>query len=428
MLEQSVHKGAFSDHLHSTICVVTEDAEERTFLIIEDISPVVQPQFCYPFPNISIRDLLENYPLRTVYPRYYFDHFRIIIYNIPPENQYNMASWELDDHDQTAFHVEDGNPEVMTVLETADGMALHPSNFSMPLNNPAGRNGSAEKDYPPDEILKASLLQYAKERLTIKERLLRLQTEHDLCIGKTKLVELNNQFKVPSVRKPPEDNVAVWAILQKVAEDTQQRNGVGTIAILLSNEGMAIPRDFIRHVLSVHAPKGLAARFPGSKGIVRSQLRAIGPWHQDHQDGHDKLNAQALKMGDVALPIYGVKDQWSSFLKYLVTVPDNRLATTIGHVNLDCIEQYQAVPVTGVMDKGSELVYLFANQTALRTTHAPDIDKELYPPVLQLKSVNNTPIEGLWHWMSKTSGGNFKDLVKDRLQLGIYHPNSALHM
>ncbi|KAG6904652.1 hypothetical protein DXG01_008349 [Tephrocybe rancida] len=64
-LEQSVHEGAFSDHLHSTIRVVTEDAEERTFLIIEDISPVVQPQFRYPFPNISIRDLLENYPPRT---------------------------------------------------------------------------------------------------------------------------------------------------------------------------------------------------------------------------------------------------------------------------------------------------------------------------------------------------------------------------
>ncbi|KAG6905308.1 hypothetical protein DXG01_003545 [Tephrocybe rancida] len=88
-LQQSVHKGAFSDHLHSTIRVVTEDAEERTFLIIEDISPVVQPQFRYPFPNVSIRDLLENYPPRTVHPRYYFDHFRIRpANNVPPTPLY----------------------------------------------------------------------------------------------------------------------------------------------------------------------------------------------------------------------------------------------------------------------------------------------------------------------------------------------------
>ncbi|KAG6806396.1 hypothetical protein H0H92_011479 [Tricholoma furcatifolium] len=175
---------------------------------------------------------------------------------------------------------------------------------------------------------------------------------------------------------------------------------------------MYIIRDFIRHVLSLHAPEGLAARFPGTKMIQRSRLHAIGPWHQDHSDGHDKLNAQALKMGDVALPIYGTKDQWSSLVKHLVTVPDNRLATTIGHVHLDCVEKYLAIPVTSVMDKGSKTGFLFGNQTALRTTFAAEIDVNSYPPVVQLKSTNNTPIEGLWHWMLKPSGRDFKDLVR----------------
>jgi hypothetical protein len=96
----------------------------------------------------------------------------------------------------------------------------------------------------------------------------------------------------------------------------------------------------IRRVLVVYHPEGLAARFPGARAIKRSPLSAVGPFHQDHSDGHDKLNSQALRMGNVSLPIYGIKDQWTSFFKHLVTIPNNRLATTIGHVHLDCVEKY----------------------------------------------------------------------------------------
>lgn len=99
-------------------------------------------------------------------------------------------------------------------------------------------------------------------------------------------------------------------------------------------------RDFIRNVLATHVPEGLARRFPGTNQIRRSTLSSIGPNHQHHADGHEKLNAQALNMGGVGLNIYGIKDQWSSFILYLVVVPNNRLATTIGHVYLDCVEKY----------------------------------------------------------------------------------------
>lgn len=44
-------------------------------------------------------------------------------------------------------------------------------------------------------------------------------------------------------------------------------------------------------------------------------------------------------MGGVGLEIYGIKDQWSSFILHLVVVPNNRLADTIGHVYLDAIEK-----------------------------------------------------------------------------------------
>ena len=94
-------------------------------------------------------------------------------------------------------------------------------------------------------------------------------------------------------------------------------------------------------MLATHAPEGLAQHFPGAHRIPQSALVAIGPNHQHHADGHDKLNAQALNMGGVGLGIYGIKDQWSSFILHLSTVPNNRLATTIGHVHLDCVKEHK---------------------------------------------------------------------------------------
>ncbi|KAG6907095.1 hypothetical protein DXG01_010544 [Tephrocybe rancida] len=281
---------------------------------------------------------------------------------------------------------------------------------------------------PPDDVLKESLHQYAREKLTVQERINRLHVEHGLDIKKSKLMQLNNTYNVPSVQKLPPGDVAVQAVLDQVAKDPAQRNGVGAIGTFLSTDGMPLPRDFIRDVLSEHAPEGLALRFPGVRGIKRKPLDAIGPFHQDHSDGHDKLNAQALRMGEVCLPIYGIKDQYTSFVKHLVTVPNNRLATTIGHVHLDCIDKYQAIPITSIVDQGSELGYFYANQTALRTTYAPDIDKNAYPPMLQVRSTHNTPIEGLWNWFQKTTGRSFQEIVREGFLQGRYNPNSKLHV
>ena len=44
-------------------------------------------------------------------------------------------------------------------------------------------------------------------------------------------------------------------------------------------------------------------------------------------------------MGSIGLGIYGIKDQWTSFLVSLLVVPNNQLACTIGHVHLDTIEK-----------------------------------------------------------------------------------------
>lgn len=224
-------------------------------------------------------------------------------------------------------------------------------------------------------------------------------------VRESRLYELNKQFAVPSVRKPPPPDVATQAILEQISEDPSQRRGVGTINTLLGNEGIQIPRyvnmlqvissakmvctdlfisDFIREVMATFAPEALSRRFPGANRINRSALVAIGPNHQHHADGHDKLNAQALNMGGVSLPIYGIKDQWASLILHCIVIPNNRLATTIGHVHLDEVEKHErepfpplsddtltysictVIPVTFVTDKGSETGYIYANQTGLR--------------------------------------------------------------
>ena len=70
---------------------------------------------------------------------------------------------------------------------------------------------------------------------------------------------------------------------------------------------------------------------------------------------------------------------------------------------------------------------LFKVLTVAREAYAPDIDVEKFPAMLQMKSVHNTPIEGLWHWFLQVYGINIKDAVRQGLVIGIYHPANAIH-
>jgi hypothetical protein len=42
-------------------------------------------------------------------------------------------------------------------------------------------------------------------------------------------------------------------------------------------------------------------------------------------DGHKKLSAQALQMGELGLPIYAYKDKWADYLLMLRLIPNSRL-------------------------------------------------------------------------------------------------------
>ena len=101
-------------------------------------------------------------------------------------------------------------------------------------------------------------------------------------------------------------------------------------------------RDKLRGILHDHYDHEFDRRTPG-KGrtqIPRVPLDCIGPMHQVHIDGHEKLSSQALRLGPVSLPIYAYRVLWGGYLLLLVVLPSVRLASTCAHLHLDFAETY----------------------------------------------------------------------------------------
>lgn len=97
----------------------------------------------------------------------------------------------------------------------------------------------------------------------------------------------------------------------------------------------------MRVILHDHFDDEFADRFVGSKRKrkFRTPLNALGPWHQEHQDGHEKMAQQGLNIGDgIHLPIYASKDQFSAYVHALVLMPKVRTSMTMAHYYLDLVE------------------------------------------------------------------------------------------
>ena len=74
--------------------------------------------------------------------------------------------------------------------------------------------------------------------------------------------------------------------------------------------------------------------------VPRKALQLMGPLHQLHLDGHEKLSEQALRIGKgISLSFYGARCAWSSRVMVLVLAPNVRCNKTIGHIYLNYIEQ-----------------------------------------------------------------------------------------
>ncbi|KAJ7687071.1 hypothetical protein B0H14DRAFT_3101474 [Mycena olivaceomarginata] len=267
---------------------------------------------------------------------------------------------------------------------------------------------------PLDEVLKETLLKYVRQGLKQKQKIERLAKDHNLQIGTTKLNQLEKQLDIPSVRRTPAPReMAAQAIADEVDKDTAQQNGPNYVKSKLKDKLIMVPRHTVRSVMHEWFPEGPEIRFPGHNKtkILRRPLSALGPFHEVSSDGHEKLGTQALKMGDISLPIYGWKDKWTAYLLKLNVVPESRTNAVIGHLFLDFVEEIGGILLQATTNKGSETGWLYALQTALREVFAPNIDPDVYPSHAFVKSVHNTIIEAFWRWLHEKLGFNLKDHI-----------------
>ncbi|KAJ7885240.1 hypothetical protein B0H13DRAFT_2235309 [Mycena leptocephala] len=274
------------------------------------------------------------------------------------------------------------------------------------MPNPTGKNGAGTKNYPPDDELKKSLEDYVRHGLSQEKKLKRLAKDHNLSIHTTKLNEIEKRLKIPSVRRTPAAReVVAQAVADEMDKDVMQNNGPNFVKSKLKDKLIMAPR------------------------CVSS-------------DGHEKIGAQALKMGDVGLPIYGWKDKWTADLLKMNVVPNCRSNAAIGHLFLDFIEEHGGIRLQSTTDKGSELGWLEAIQTVLRCVEsffvdpsltcaseifAPDIDLAVYPAHKSIKSVHNTIIEAFWRWLREKLGINLRDHILRGKNEHIFDPNVAFH-
>ncbi|KAI1785490.1 hypothetical protein LXA43DRAFT_1100273 [Ganoderma leucocontextum] len=266
--------------------------------------------------------------------------------------------------------------------------------------------------------------------LSVEEQLARLRAV-GCPMSRMSMYKLRARLGVPTVRVQAsrgEPAKRLQVILDLKESDVQGRWGVQQVRQRLANKGISVTRDELRAVLHDHFEHEFDRRFPGKDraAIPRVPLDCIGPMHQVHVDGHEKLSSQALRLGTVSLPIYGYRDLWGGFVLVLVVLPNVRLASTCAHLHLDFAEMHGAVPMTVVSDKGSETGTMIEFQTLLRRDAAPDIPEDEFKPWIQVQSKHNTPIEGFWLWFRLGEGHNIRDVILSGA--AIFNSNDPLHV
>ncbi|KAJ3911553.1 hypothetical protein F5877DRAFT_85809 [Lentinula edodes] len=283
------------------------------------------------------------------------------------------------------------------------------------MPNPSGKNGHNNGTKPTDDVLKAHLLKYREQAQSQEQKCRSLTVDLGYSIRPWKLNKEENRLGIGSKRRfKPAEEVVKQAIITEVEGDLGRRNGPDYIQDNLRHKyNLHVGRDLVTKTMKVYFPEDFVKRFPGRRLIRqnRTQLQSIGPYRELHSDGHEKLTALAVKMGELGISIYGYKDRWSDNLLYLVCVPESRSAAAGGHIFLDFVTEVGCIPIQLTTDKGPEIGFQHAFMAALREAYAPDLDATVYPPHVILKSTNNTPIEGIWRRFSEKVGANLKEII-----------------
>ncbi|KAF8211076.1 hypothetical protein K438DRAFT_1808757, partial [Mycena galopus ATCC 62051] len=217
------------------------------------------------------------------------------------------------------------------------------------MPNPTGSNGRTPQEYLADDVLLKAFTKYAQENsrsgLEWKDQLVWSKQDFNLDIGQTTLFKLCDRVNAPSVRKATK-TLHPAVVSQEVA-DIKQNDALGLWE--LANEKILITQK-------------------RKKDKHRTLLYALGPWHQEHMDGHEKLGEQALQIGKgIHLPIYASKDQFSPFLHLLVLMPNVRNSDTITYFYLDLVEgRGYLISIQVTVDGGVKVVEMVKIHKRLR--------------------------------------------------------------
>ncbi|KAF6748401.1 hypothetical protein DFP72DRAFT_992260 [Ephemerocybe angulata] len=298
------------------------------------------------------------------------------------------------------------------------------------MPNPEGANQWGPKDYPPDDILKKSLEKYVAYGLTREQKLARLKKDHNLEISIRKLTNLQKRLSVATVRKPGlEKEVLEEHVTEQVLKDASKRQGPGTIKSRLKDKKILVPRRVVREIMKALVPEGFDIRYPGNKHSKphRTPLTSLGPFNEISADGHEKLDSKTLQMGTISLPIYVYRDKFSGYILKLVVLPDARKAVALGHVFLDLMSEIGGIPIQMTTDLGSEVGWQYAFQDTSRRLFAPQVDPDVFPTFVTIKSVHNTVSESLWRFLSDISGKNLREVVLYGKEFHIFNPQSDMH-
>ncbi|KAJ7100453.1 hypothetical protein C8R44DRAFT_859356 [Mycena epipterygia] len=310
--------------------------------------------------------------------------------------------------------------------------------LSRAMVNATGTNGTAEQDYPEGSVLYDAFIRYSRENsgsgLGTEDQLARLQHDFNLQIRKTKLYSIRKRLGIETVKKSGRKRTEVETRLAVM--DLKQSNvaggwGVTQVKGRLANAGVLIPRDSLREILHNEFDEEFENHFVGKKKKVkhRTPLKAFGPWHQEHSDGHEKLSEQGLNIGiGIHLPIYGSKDQWSSFVHALLLMPNVRNRTAIAHYYLDLVEARDfTISAQLITDLRSEVDEMHKIHEQLRDEVAPELVPPEHPHGLKQSSTTNTPIESFWRWLRDGDGHSTKQVLQEGAATGIFLLNDEIH-
>ncbi|KAF7362456.1 hypothetical protein MVEN_00593200 [Mycena venus] len=291
--------------------------------------------------------------------------------------------------------------------------------------------------YPEDDDIDSlvsstvdAFARYARENsgsgLNEADQRSRLEAEFGLSIGKKV-----NADSVRKSKKRRTETETAQLVIDLKERDVAGGWGVTQVKGRLANEGVLVARDQLREILHDHFDEEFDGRVVGRKRVEqhRTPLQALGPWHQEHSDGHEKLAEQGLRMGDgIHLPIYASKDQFSAFLHALLLMPIVRDSNAIVHYYLDLVEDRgYRISIQITTDKGSEVIELHKVHALLRSEAAPEYTEPEFPAGVQQGSTKNTPIESFWRWLRDGDGHSVKKVLQDGSASGIFLPNDIVH-